>query len=234
MSKYGKFAIIVGVIGTIVTGIGFLFQWFPQIRPGSHLIERANAGNIKAQALLADNYFKEDDIANSCYWYKNVSIYDSKYKGKAKNNLAYLYLLRNSGNEDGRNIDEMAFKLFLEAGDEGEAIGYRNAYIVLISNPEETFSSINALEYHDYKTELEEKIEKAGIYDHDLLCQYDSEWYHPETFVTREAIEELETDEEKYTLIAAKKSLGTIFYTYKRYKRKKGKMGNYTYLSIDT
>lgn len=138
-------SIIIAVLGFIIAALSFLFATFPQVNPfNSNIVEKANAGDMKSQLILAEHYYEIADTDESIYWYKIASAQESTYQAAALNNLAYIYANSTPLTEWDNFTLIKAYKIFLKAGELGEITAYRNAYILINSIPSEI---LNEYEY---------------------------------------------------------------------------------------
>ena len=107
-------SLVIAVLSFILAAFSFLFSTLPQLNPFNfNLVERANAGDLKSQIMLADHYYEIADAAESIYWYKMASAQESQYQAALLNNLACVYVNSNSLLEWDSTTIIKAYKTFL-------------------------------------------------------------------------------------------------------------------------
>lgn len=149
-----KIAGIIGAFSVLISALGLLLTLYPQLIPGNdNLVNKANAGHIKSQMLLAEHYFEIGEYADSIYWYKLACANEGKYQASAYNNLGYIYAngfgLSNDEN-DNYYIYEKAYQLFRAAHDLGLLEGQRNAISVLRMNDRECFPNLDQTDINTF------------------------------------------------------------------------------------
>lgn len=149
------------LILVITASMTLIFSIYPQLKPNNaNLMERANAGDVKAQLQLAHFYYETGDYSESIYWYKMmiVSSDAGEYKALAYNNLGYLYsngygLATEAVSEEKRlNIAleffEKSAELFSEKGNRLRSL--KNQYVMLITFGDDI--------YDDYGSKVSEVV----------------------------------------------------------------------------
>ena len=160
-------SLVIAVLSFILAAFSFLFSTLPQLNPFNYnLVERANAGDLKSQIMLADHYYEIADAAESIYWYKMASAQESQYQAALLNNLACVYVNSSPLLEWDTTTIIKAYKTFLKAGELGEIAGYRNAYILIHVIPEE-LALANGIS-SAYRSWLYFELTEDGAYTQDL------------------------------------------------------------------
>jgi len=239
--KHIDISIIIAVLSLVISVLSFLFATFPQLNPfNSNIVEKANAGDLKSQLMLAEHYYEISDTAESIYWYKIASAQESAYQAMALNNLAYIYANVDSLAEWDRFTLVKAYKIFLKAGEMGEPSAYRNAYILLHKIPEDVLI-IEGNSLQSEKEKIKEILEASGMFSKELKdIQYSLEYVGP----SEDLIDYDFDDSSKYVQVAIESELKTVqddhgnpypvWYTkYNTYKVvKTNELPQYTYLHI--
>lgn len=161
-------SIIIAILSFIIAALSFLFATLPQVNPfNSNIVEKANAGDLKSQLMLAEHYYEIADTDESIYWYKIASAQESTYKAAALNNLAYIYANSTPLTEWDNFTFIKAYKIFLKAGELGELSAYRNAYILIHSIPLEILKEYE-YDFEKENDKLKDILSQRGEFNADL------------------------------------------------------------------
>ena len=220
---------IISTISLLISLTTFFLSIFPQINPFSaDYSTKAKAGHLASQIYLADYYFEVGDIANCYNWNKTIARRKNKYTAKAENNLAYLNLTYGFQEKDFVNYYDKAAVLFSEALEAGEDIAGENLYKLLISHPDDLFTSIDKSDTLYMLSHMQNDPDK-----YQDAFSGSPEWQFVATFQTFEPLAEY-SDDFWNICVGSKTVAGITFYTYMQYKvRAEIPIVEYTYCLLE-
>lgn len=156
----------------VIAIISLLFSIFPQSNPlNDNLIEKANAGDIDSQMLLANMYYEIGNVGESVQWYSIASAHSGEHQAKSINNLAVIYLTDNRFDLTRQENEYDAMKMFMAATKLGEIDSAKNLYLLLISYPDDLFND----EYPEAMEFARTQLLENGI-TLDTLDKYQTQW----------------------------------------------------------
>lgn len=166
---------IIGAFSVLISAIALITTLYPQsILGNDNLLNKANAGHVKSQMLLAEHYFEIGEYEDSVYWYKIASTNDGKYQAAACNNLGLLYA-NGFGLSDHEFESyyryERAYQLFRVASDLGLEKGNDNAVNVLRMNDREFFPTLSDFEIASFLEDNYYSEVKSTAYKSFEICK---------------------------------------------------------------
>ena len=225
--------LFVSILALILSIVAFVFSAFPQRNPfNSNPTEKAYAGDVKSQMFLANHYFEIRDVEESYYWYKIASSTKGKYQAVALNNLAYIELNYMKSEDSQISFTDKAYHALELASTLGNITALKNEYLVLISNPKNSFNEIDYLEIIE---EVEKQLIKEKI-DITIYEKYKDEWKYKETIYNAHSIPK-DTKDMTFKMIGSDYVYSDTnsfqwIYTYEVYQRNTDiPKPNYEYIS---